>query len=186
VTAVKPAYERREPQSTEHRAAFVTKRPALESGLAQHHRVSVSEVIGEAEAEAALEASAGGFGLAVSPVANGIDVEGDPQIISVAIGNLLQNAFKFSRSHGHVSLRTTATTDRVMIEVEDECGGLPPGNAEDLFRPLEQRSAQGSGPGLGLSMSRKCVEAMGGTIGVRDLPGKGCVFSIELPRLPVA
>jgi signal transduction histidine kinase len=156
----------------------------LESGLRQSHRVSVSELVGEVEAEAALGAEAANVGLAVSPVAAGIDVEADPQILSAAIGNLLQNAFKFSRRPGHVSLRTTSTADRVLIEVEDECGGLPSGAAVDLFRPFEQRGTTRTGLGLGLSISRTSVEAMGGKIGVRDLPGKGCVFSIDLPRLP--
>jgi signal transduction histidine kinase len=158
----------------------------IEAGLGLRHRVSVSEIIGDAQVEASMGAAVGGFGLAVSPVAHGIDVEADEQILSAAIGNLVQNAFKFSRPHGHVSLRTTATPDRVLIEIEDECGGLPPGEAEDLFRPFEQRSDKGTGLGLGLTISRKGVEAMGGTLAVRDLPGKGCVFSIELPRLPAA
>jgi len=119
-------------------------------------------------------------------VAPGIDVDADEQVLSAAISNLLQNAFKFSHPHGHVSLRTTATADRVLIEVEDECGGLPPGKAEDLFVPYSQRNAKRTGLGLGLTISRKGVEAMGGTLAVRDLPGKGCIFSIELPRLPEA
>jgi signal transduction histidine kinase len=158
----------------------------IESGLGQRRRVSVSEIVGEVEVEASMRADAGGFGLAVSHIAHGIHVTADPQILSAALGNLLQNAFKFSRPKGHVSLRTTATADRVLIEVEDECGGLPPGRAEELFRPFEQRSANRTGLGLGLSISRKGVEAMDGKIGVRDLPGKGCVFSIDLPRLPAA
>jgi signal transduction histidine kinase len=156
----------------------------LESGIGQRHRISVSELIGDAEVEASMGADIGGFGLSVTPVEQGIDVEADQQILSAAIGNLLQNAFKFSHAHGHIALRTTSTADRVLIEVEDECGGLPPGTAEDLFRPFEQRSDKRTGLGLGLTISRKGVEAMGGTLGVRDLPGKGCVFSIELPRLP--
>jgi signal transduction histidine kinase len=53
-----------------------------------------------------------------------------------------------------------------------------------LFRPFEQRGGKRTGLGLGLSISRTTVEAMGGKIGVRDLPAKGCVFFIELPRLP--
>ncbi len=158
----------------------------LKSGIGERHRISVSEIIGEAEVEGILVANAGGFGLAVSPVAPGVDVEADPQILSAVIVNLLQNAFKFSHSHGHVSLRTSATAERVRIEVEDECGGLPPGKAEDLFLPFSQRSAERTGLGLGLSISRNGIEAMGGTLGVQDLPGKGCVFFIELPRMPAA
>ncbi len=156
----------------------------LESGLGQRRRVSMAELVSEVEIDASLEAIAGGLGLAVSPVGHGIDVDADPQILSAAIANLLQNALKFSRAHGHVSLRTIATAERVTIEVEDECGGLPPGAAEDLFLPFAQRSGNRIGLGLGLSISRKGVESMGGTIAVRDLPGKGCVFAIDLPRLP--
>ncbi|WP_437573500.1 sensor histidine kinase [Sorangium sp. So ce887] len=158
----------------------------LESGLGQHRRVSVSEIVGQAVVEAALGAGVGGFSLTAPPVTEGIDVRADPQILLAALGNLLQNAFKFSRPSGHISLRTSATAERVLIEVQDQCGGLPPGKSEELFRPFTQRSANRTGLGLGLSICRKGVEAMGGKLGVRDLPGKGCVFSIDLPRLPPA
>jgi signal transduction histidine kinase len=156
----------------------------LESGLGEARRISLSELLGEVEVEASLEARAGGFGLAVDHVEAGIDVEVDPQILSSAIANLIQNAFKFSRTHGHVSVRTRATADRISIDVEDECGGLPPGRSEELFQAFQQRGSNRKGLGLGLAISRKGVEAMGGSIAVQDLPGKGCVFSIELPRLP--
>jgi C4-dicarboxylate-specific signal transduction histidine kinase len=82
-----------------------------------------------------------------------------------------------------VSLRAVATDKVVLIEVEDQCGGLPPGKAADLFRPFEQRGADRTGLGLGLSISRKSVEANGGELRVRDIPGTGCMFTIELPRL---
>jgi signal transduction histidine kinase len=109
----------------------------------------------------------------------------DRQLIAAALANLLQNAFKFSRPNGHVVLRTDITTapGRVMIEVEDECGGLPQGNAEDLFRPFEQRSQDRSGVGLGLAIARESVETNGGLIRARNLPGKGCVFTIDLPLI---
>jgi signal transduction histidine kinase len=94
----------------------------------------------------------------------------------------LQNAFKFSRAHGHVSLTTSATPDSVLFEVEDECGGLPAGTAEELFLPFTQGGENRKGVGLGLSISRRGVEANGGKVHVRDLPGKGCVFTITLPR----
>jgi signal transduction histidine kinase len=51
-----------------------------------------------------------------------------------------------------------------------------------MFRPFEQGHADRSGLGLGLSISRRAVEAMGGTIGVRDIPGEGCIFTIDLAR----
>jgi hypothetical protein len=69
--------------------------------------------------------------------------------------------------------------------VEDECGGLPPGKVDELFQPFQQRGANRSGLGLGLTISRRGVEAMGGRMAARNLPGQGCVFSIDLPRSPV-
>jgi signal transduction histidine kinase len=73
----------------------------------------------------------------------------------------------------------------VSIEVHDECGGLPIGNVNDLFRPFEQRSADRSGAGLGLAFCRWGVEANHGRIYARDVPGKGCVFTIDMPRVAV-
>jgi signal transduction histidine kinase len=155
----------------------------LEAGLGPRHRVSVSELVAQAEVEASMGRDDGHL-LTVSSLADGVEVDADPQILSAAIGNLLHNAFKFGRRGGRVWLRSTASDDRALIEVEDECGGLPPGRSEDLLGPFEQRDADRTGLGLGLSICRKGIEAMNGELGVRDLPGKGCIFSIDLPRLP--
>jgi hypothetical protein len=81
-----------------------------------------------------------------------------------------------------VTLRTSSTAQRVRFEVEDECGGLPPGKAEELFRPFEQRGADRTGLGLGLDIARRSVEACGGRLQVHDIPGSGCVFSMDLLR----
>ena len=70
----------------------------------------------------------------------------------------------------------------VLIEVKDQCGGLPPGSAEIMFKPFTQRSDDKSGLGLGLSIARQSIEADAGTLSVRDMPGTGCVFTISLPR----
>jgi hypothetical protein len=98
------------------------------------------------------------------------------------LSNLLQNAFKFTRPGGHVSLITHATPERVLIDVCDECGGLPPGAAEELFRPFSQASKDRSGLGLGLTIALRAARACAGDIRVRDIPGTGCVFTIDLPR----
>jgi hypothetical protein len=103
-------------------------------------------------------------------------------MLASAVSNLLQNAFKFSRRDGSVSLTVTASGDRIRIEVEDECGGLPDGKIEELFLPFEQQSSDRAGLGLGLSISRRAVQANDGKLHVRNLAGKGCVFTIELPR----
>jgi signal transduction histidine kinase len=158
----------------------------LESMIRTTERVSVQEFIEDVEVAASMEANAQNLTLAVTPVMPGVDVSVDRQLLAGAVANLLQNAFKFTRRRGHVLLRTSSTERRVLIEVEDECGGLPPGKAEELFRPFEQRGPDRTGLGLGLSISRKSVEAIGGEIRVRDIPGHGCVFTIDLPRLSQA
>jgi len=56
----------------------------------------------------------------------------------------------------------------------------------ELFRSFEQRSGDRTGLGLGLAFSRWGVEANNGRIYARSLPGRGCVFTIDMPRLPVA
>jgi signal transduction histidine kinase len=156
----------------------------LEAGLHHRERVVLGPFVEEARLAATIEAEARGVQLSVSPVEPGVAIDVDRQLIAAALANLLQNAFKFSRANGQVVMRTdTTAAGRVLIEVEDECGGLPPGRAEDLFSPFAQRSTDRSGLGLGLAIAREGVEVNGGEIRARNLPGRGCVFTIDLPRL---
>jgi signal transduction histidine kinase len=158
----------------------------VDTGNTQTERVQLHEIIEEAEVQGTMEAQARGVSLTVTPVRRGLAVEADPQVLAGAIANLLQNAFKFTHAGGHVSLKTSLNGRRVAIEIEDECGGLPLGKAEELFEAFQQRGTDRSGLGLGLFISRKGVEATGGLLRVRDVPGRGCVFTIDLPVLPVA
>ena len=81
-----------------------------------------------------------------------------------------------------VSLNAYASGDRIRIDVEDHCGGLPPGAAEKLFLPFTQNGEDRSGLGLGLAICRRSVEANHGALSFRNLPRSGCVFTIDLPR----
>lgn len=157
----------------------------LDDGLPSSREViELDAFIAEVQVAAALEASTRGCELTVLPVEHGIRVEADRHMLAAAVANLLQNAFKFTRNDTHIVLRAYARQGRVFIEVQDECGGLPQGTAEALFRPFEQRGADRTGVGLGLSVSRQGVEACGGRLYARNKPGEGCVFTIELPRKP--
>ena len=120
--------------------------------------------------------------MTVSVVDPQLAIEADRDMLLSAVGNLLQNAFKFTGHQTDVSLNAYATADRIRIDVEDHCGGLPPGDAEDMFLPFMQRGTDKSGLGLGLSICRVSVEANNGNLSVRDVPGSGCVFTIDLPR----
>jgi signal transduction histidine kinase len=156
----------------------------IEAGTNLRERVPLAEFMEEVELAATIEASAHDHDLAVHPVDRRVAIDVDRQLLGAALGNLLQNAFKFTRPHGRVVLRTDTATlpDRVLIEVEDECGGLPSGFADNLFQPFRQRGADRSGLGLGLIIARQGVEANGGALRVSDLPGKGCVFTVDIPR----
>lgn len=112
----------------------------------------------------------------------GLVVRADSRLLGSALANLVQNGIKFSREGTEVVLRSRAENDAVAIDVEDACGGLPPGKEEELFRPYVQAGADRRGLGLGLAITREAVEAQGGSIRVRDLPGKGCVFTVVLPH----
>jgi signal transduction histidine kinase len=115
---------------------------------------------------------------------NTLEINADERLLVSAVSNLLQNALKFTRPGGQVILRGRTEEGTVVIEVEDECGGLPPGKHEELFTPYVQRHSQRRGLGLGLAITREAVEAHGGEVSVRNLPGKGCVFAVKL-RNPV-
>jgi signal transduction histidine kinase len=154
----------------------------LESHIQAKALFELADLIFDAELDGTLEASTRLQHLTVEPTEREVLIMGDRQLLAAAIANLLHNAFKFSHPGSHITLTTRATADRALIEVEDECGGLAPGTAEALFRPFEQRSADRTGLGLGLHISRDAVAENGGSIYVRDLPGKGCVFTIDLPR----
>lgn len=154
----------------------------LDVGMQNVERVAVAEIIEDVEIVASIQAQAKEIQFTAQLGEPTVIVEADRQILAAAIANLVQNAFKFTPVKGKVSLTTSTTTDRVLIEVEDECGGLPPGKAEELFQPYSQRGHDRSGLGLGLSICLKAVEAIHGALRVKDLPGKGCVFTIDLPK----
>jgi hypothetical protein len=143
----------------------------------------VAGFIEEVALPATMEGKSRGIELRVMPIDDGVVIEADRQVLAAVVMNLLQNAFKFTRPHTTVTLAVGASADRVLLEVHDECGGLPSGNVDDLFRPFEQRGVDRSGLGLGLAFSRWGVEANNGQIYARNLPEKGCVFTVDLPRI---
>jgi hypothetical protein len=158
----------------------------LEAGLVQsRQRVPIGELFEEVQIFAAMEAAAKRQKLDVRPGESSLAVNADLHTLGSALSNLLQNAVKYTPACGKLSLSARASADRILIEVEDECGGLPPGDPALLFRPFERRSIDRTGLGLGLSICQRGVEANGGKLDVRNKPGKGCVFTIDLPAAAI-
>ncbi len=148
----------------------------------RHQLISLADFIAEVKISASLEAEARGCEFSVSVVDPNLAVVVDRHLLASSLGNLLQNAFKFTEQNSEVSLKAYGVADRILIDVEDNCGGLPAGEAESLFAPFAQAGADKSGLGLGLAISRANVEANNGVLSVRNVAGSGCIFTINLPR----
>jgi signal transduction histidine kinase len=144
--------------------------------------LSLADLVSEIKLSAGLLAQVKDCVFNVSEVDPLLAIDVDRDLLLSAVGNLLQNAFKFTRPHTQVTLSAYAVAERILIDVEDCCGGLPPGSAETMFLPFTQSGDDKSGLGLGLSIARRGVEANDGELRVRNVPGVGCVFTIDLPR----
>jgi hypothetical protein len=153
---------------------------------AQRRMIALADFIAEIQVSASLEAKVRECAFIVEPVDTSLGICADRDLLFSALGNLLQNAFKFTRCHTQVTLRAFADGDRVLIEVEDNCGGLRSSDMQQMFWPFTQNGHDKSGVGLGLSICRRSVDANGGVLSVRNIPGTGCVFTIDLLRHSVA
>jgi hypothetical protein len=152
----------------------------------RHDRVSLVGFIDEIAAAASLHAQARNLRLTVERVDPTLVIDVDSQLLASAVMNLVHNALQYTHAQGQVTIRAYAKHDRAFIDVEDECGGLAQGATEQA-RPLgDRRRRARSGLGLGLSISRRAVTAIGGEVHTRDLPGKGCIFTVELPLATAA
>lgn len=145
--------------------------------------ISLVQFFGKLKISASFDALASGAAFTIAPIAEDIAVYAEPQMLAEAIGNLLQNAFRFTMRHTEVRLCAHVLDDRVLIDIEDRCGGLPADAAETMFLPFAPDGGDRPGLGLGLDISRRSVEANGGELTVRNIPGLGCIFTINLPRL---
>ena len=110
-----------------------------------------------------------------------LEIVADERLLDSALSNLVRNAIKFSPPGATVRVRCKKSLDRVVIEVEDKCGGLPEGAVEKMFSPFVQMGQERSGFGLGLAISKRAAELHGGGLRVHDVPGQGCVFILDLP-----
>lgn len=155
----------------------------ITSGLPPRLRVvNLAHFLDEAGAMAALDPQSRQCQFTVIPAAADLEIHVDAEMLASAVTNLLQNAFKFTTPHTAVKLYTQSGGERIQIAVEDHCGGLPGGSIHDLLSPFTQSGDDRSGLGLGLDICRRSVEANGGQLRIRDKPGDGCVFTIDLPR----
>jgi two-component system OmpR family sensor kinase len=113
------------------------------------------------------------------------EVEGDPDLLMLAVHNLLDNAMKFTTPGDTIEVRAFDDGQEIVIEVADTGPGIPENEIqrvwEELYRGERARSVPGSG--LGLPLVRAIIEKHGGNIGLRSRPDQGTVFSLRLPAV---
>lgn len=146
-------------------------------------RVRIASLVREVESASAAEALDKRVELRSSAVQD-LEVEIDLRLIRSALDNLVRNAIKYSCPGSSVELRADLVGGQVRIEVEDCCGGLPPGKVEEAFAPFVRLRSDESGFGVGLAIAKHAVDSHGGSLRVQNLPGKGCIFVLELPTAP--
>lgn len=153
----------------------------MDANHQRRERISVTTFLKEIAGTGGLQAEYRGLEFAVDAVDPDLAVDVDPQLLASAVMNLLSNAFKYTRPGGRVTLKAHDDQGRLLIEVQDECGGIPDSQG-DLFQPFgDRRGRDRTGLGLGLSIARKAVQAQGGDISIRNTPGHGCIFVIDVP-----
>ncbi len=166
--------------------SLVRLRDLLDTRLSEVHlaatsRVSLAALVHEVAVAAHADAEHREIRFAIEPGDPALAVDVDPQLLSSALLSLLKNAFAYTRPHGCVTLRARSENGRALVEVEDECGGLATSEVDPNRRRGDRRGHVRSTPGRGLSSSRTAVQANGGELHAHNVPGKGCIFGIQLP-----
>ena len=157
-------------------------------------RLDVSRIHLRSVVDSALEVSrpaivAAGHTLEVDLPDGDIEAMGDPTRLAQALGNLLNNAAKYTQGQGRIALSLSREGDWAVFRVEDNGEGIPPEMLDGIFSLFAQvrttlDRAQG-GLGIGLYLVRSLVSLHGGTVAASSPgPGQGSVFTLRIPCLP--
>jgi signal transduction histidine kinase len=104
----------------------------------------------------------------------------DPDLVGLALENLLRNAREATPAGGAIVVRTRLDADRIALAVEDTGSGMDARQCERAFDPLY--TTKESGSGLGLSFVKRAAEAQGGTVTLTSAVGRGTTVELRLPR----
>jgi signal transduction histidine kinase len=169
-----------------HLAADLRKLAELETRTLEHSAVDLAELLGEAVALAEEKpgAESRSIGLSLPRVPWPLPtVQGDRDLLFLAIYNLLDNAIKFTRPGDAVEVRAFEDRAVVVIEVADTGPGIAADDVPRVWEELYRGEGSGGipGSGLGLALARAVVERHGGRVGLRSRVGQGTVATLRLP-----
>lgn len=161
----------------------------MEAGVLslQSEEVDLRALVQDVVTSLAPTIEAAGLTISLDSKAPGARVFADPQRLRQVLLNLLSNAKKFSRAHGHIAVGIASTGAKVRISVADQGCGIPAEFRPRLFEKFSRDTGvQASGKegfGLGLFISKGLIERLGGHIGFQTVEGEGSTFTVELPRV---
>ena len=155
--------------------------------LVDLHHVSLPQVVGEALDMLQPLAARARVTLAADRSRNELAARADLLRLRQVLLNLVGNAIKYSRPGGHVNVDWMLDVggESARISVSDDGSGLTRSQMERLFHPFDRLGAEASrveGNGIGLVVTRSLVQLMHGHLDVWSEPGRGCVFTVVLPR----
>jgi PAS domain S-box-containing protein len=158
----------------------------LETGQAVLHKAqaSMSALIAEATEEIHPVAEARGHTIQFSlPKGELLVVEMDVEMIRRVMINLLENAIKYTRAPGRITVFGRREADAIVVGVRDSGPGIAPQDQRSIFEKFARLAKEGQpkGLGLGLAFCRLAVEAHGGSIWVESELGQGSIFAFSLP-----
>lgn len=146
--------------------------------------MDLAEVARQVVAERAIVAERNGIQLSGEFMAT--PIEGNPRAIEIAVGNLVDNALKYTLSGGHVRVVTSVEGDQVFCRVIDDGPGIAPEHLPQIFepfyRPDDSRSRETGGTGLGLSIVRGIAQTHQGRAELHSTVGHGTTAELALPR----
>lgn len=112
-------------------------------------------------------------------------IQADRVLLRRVVGNLLDNAAKYSEEGEAITLRARGVVEGLVVEVEDQGMGIARSQIGDVFKPFfradASRARATGGVGLGLALARRIVEAHGGTIAIESVEGQGTLVRFSVP-----
>ena len=150
--------------------------------------VNIVELLEDVQTSFSGQADQAGVDLRVEvdSASNGLHLAADADRLDQVLSNLVANALRHTPAGGSITLKAATTPEGVRISVQDTGEGIAPEYLPHIFTRFwksgrSRSRTEGSGSGLGLAISRQLIQAHGGKIHVESEPGRGSIFSIQLP-----